>query len=210
MGHTQVSSILVSHCSAPSVPSILSSSSSISSTSLTIRHLRGGTRHTSSRCSPSVSSLKSVHFDNSLIGEAATNLLHWLLRCAPTMELLDLSSCSLDSIPPLRSNTLNTSSNRLSELQTGPLSSLTSLAELDLSNNALVKLPSSAFRGSRALRRLNLDSNQLSFIQRQSFQGLQRLHRLSLSNNDLSSRWLQHDVFSHLHSLKHLQGGEIV
>ena len=29
--------------------------------------------------------------------------------------------------------------------------------------------------------------------------------RLSLSNNDLSSRWLQHDVFSHLHSLKHLQ-----
>merc|ERR1719458_179421 len=207
MGHTQVSSILVSHCSAPSVPSILSSSSSISSTSLTIRHLRGGTRHTSSRCSPSVSSLKSVHFDNSLIGEAATNLLHWLLRCAPTMELLDLSSCSLDSIPSLRSNTLNTlniSSNRLSELQTGPLSSLTSLAELDLSNNALVKLPSSAFRGSRALRRLNLDSNQLSFIQRQSFQGLQRLHRLSLSNNDLSSRWLQHDVFSHLHSLKHL------
>merc|ERR1719458_499955 len=208
MGHTQVSSILVSHCSAPSVPSILSSSSSISSTSLTIRHLRGGTRHTSSRCSPSVSSLKSVHFDNSLIGEAATNLLHWFLRCAPTMELLDLSSCSLDSIPSLRSNTLNTlniSSNRLSELQTGPLSSLTSLAELDLSNNALVKLPSSAFRGSRALRRLNLDSNQLSFIQRQSFQGLQRLHRLSLSNNDLSSRWLQHDVFSHLHSLKHLQ-----
>merc|ERR1719500_2165220 len=161
MGHTQVSSILVSHCSAPSVPSILSSSS-ISSTSLTIRHLRGGTRHTSSRCSPSVSNLKSVHFDNSLIGEAATNLLHWLLRCAPTMELLDLSSCSLDSIPSLRSNTLNTlniSSNRLSELQTGPLSSLTSLAVLDLSNNALVKLPSSAFRGCRALRRLNLDSN---------------------------------------------------
>merc|ERR550539_501427 len=159
MGHTQVSSILVSHCSAPSVPSILSSSSSISSTSLTIRHLRGGTRHTSSRCSPSVSNLKSVHFDNSLIGEAATNLLHWLLRCAPTMELLDLSSCSLDSIPSLRSNTVNTlniSSNRLSELHTGTLSSLPALAELDLSNNALVKLPSSAFRGSRALRRLNL------------------------------------------------------
>merc|ERR1719361_2591610 len=53
MGHTQVSSILVSHCSAPSVPSIFSSSSS----SLTINHLRGGTRHTSSRCSPSVTSL---------------------------------------------------------------------------------------------------------------------------------------------------------
>ena len=43
-------------------------------------------------------------------------------RCAPSMELLDLSSCSLDSIPSLRSNTVNTlniSSNRLSELHTG-------------------------------------------------------------------------------------------
>ena len=29
--------------------------------------------------------------------------------------------------------------------------------------------------------------------------------RLSLSNNDLSSRWLQDDVFSHLHNLKHLE-----
>ena len=94
------------------------------------------------RCSPSVSSITSVHIENSLIGEAATNLLHWLLRygkhflfitiniiiviimirCAPALKLLDLSSCDLDSIPSLRSNTLTTlniSSNRLSELHTG-------------------------------------------------------------------------------------------
>ena len=89
-----------------------------------------------------MSSITSVHIENSLIGEAATNLLHWLLRygkhflfitiniiiviimirCAPALKLLDLSSCDLDSIPSLRSNTLTTlniSSNRLSELHTG-------------------------------------------------------------------------------------------
>ena len=33
------------------------------------------------RCSPTVSSLTSLTISKSLIGEAATNLLHWLLRC---------------------------------------------------------------------------------------------------------------------------------
>jgi len=210
MGHAEVSTILVSHCTAPSIPSILASiSSSSSPSSLTILQLRGGTRKTASRCSPTVSSLTSLTISKSLIGEAAINLLHWILRCAPGLDLLDLSSSSLDSIPTsLRANNLkvlNVSSNRLSELHPGPFASLPALEELDLANNALVKLPSSAFRNSRSLRRLNLNSNQVSFIQRQSFQGLQRLHRLSLSNNDLSSRWLQDDVFSHLHNLKHLE-----
>ena len=45
-----------------------------------------------------------------------------MIRCVPALKLLDLSSCDLDSIPSLRSNTLTTlniSSNRLSELHTG-------------------------------------------------------------------------------------------
>ena len=71
------------------------------------------------RCSPSVSSLKSVYFENSLIGEAATNLLHWLLRYGKHFRLhhhhhadqvrahhgvvgLVLLLSRLDPLPPLK------------------------------------------------------------------------------------------------------------
>ena len=76
----RLTALLLPHISPPCHPHSSSSSSSLTPRLLNHAHHHQRLILLIPRCSPTVSSLTSLTISKSLIGEAAINLLHWILR----------------------------------------------------------------------------------------------------------------------------------
>ncbi|XP_015273496.1 PREDICTED: leucine-rich repeats and immunoglobulin-like domains protein 1 [Gekko japonicus] len=108
------------------------------------------------------------------------------------METLDLSSNNITEIRSgcfpvgLRIKDLYLGSNRISTLETKAFDSLSrSLLTLRLSKNRIAQLPAKAFKLSR-LTQLELNRNRIRSIEGLTFQGLDSLEVLKLQRNSIS------------------------
>ncbi|XP_077181213.1 leucine-rich repeats and immunoglobulin-like domains protein 1 isoform X2 [Paroedura picta] len=108
------------------------------------------------------------------------------------METLDLSSNNITEIRSgcfpvgLRIKDLYLGSNRISTLETKAFDSLSqSLLTLRLSKNRIAQLPAKAFKLSR-LTQLDLNRNRIRSIEGLTFQGLANLEVLKLQRNTIS------------------------
>lgn len=112
----------------------------------------------------------------------------------PELELVDLSSNSLVSIPDKsfssqrRLRELRIEANKVSSLTPRTFSGLGRLEVLSLGHNLLDKLEARVFRPLRRLRELSLAQNRISEIEAEAFTGLEAdLRLLDLSDNLLEA-----------------------
>ncbi|CAH2306326.1 leucine-rich repeat-containing 15-like, partial [Pelobates cultripes] len=122
-------------------------------------------------------------------------------------EFMDLSSCSLQSIPPLhtlwRLQTLLLAHNNIWKVETGTWVGLQSIQSLNLNGNRIRELNTSFSWGLDSLTHLFISHNQLHTLQGLSFQHLRSLEILDLQGNLISS--IQSGSLRPLTQLRHLQ-----
>ncbi|KAM4697859.1 uncharacterized protein WCC33_013470 [Rhinophrynus dorsalis] len=122
-------------------------------------------------------------------------------------EFLDLSSCSLQSLPPFHSlwrlRTLILTKNRVLEAGAKSWRGLQSLQNLDLSGNRITELSVSFSWGLESLTHLLLDDNLLHTLPALCFQHLNNLEILDLQGNLISH--LESGVLRPLTQLRRLQ-----
>ncbi len=123
-------------------------------------------------------------------GSDCANVPRNLLRSITDMDLSTrgisaLSADDFDDVTGLQ--TLNLSSNVLTDLPTGVFSNLTNLRILDLSLNSLTTLTAVTFNNLRRLETLNLSSNQMTNLPADVFSDLTNLRTLNLSSNSLTT-----------------------
>ncbi|KAI9070749.1 hypothetical protein K1719_047288 [Acacia pycnantha] len=161
--------------------------------------------HSNSSTTLKVLSLSFNYLDSSI--------LPWLSNISKVLIDLDLSSNTLDYIPPnalninslevlrLDSNTLQLispkdfsnmksleslylSGNSLRHILSDAFSNMNSLESLDLSGNSLGHIPSDSFTNTTSLEFLHLSNNKLESSMQKSIQNLCRLKTLALDNNN--------------------------
>ena len=131
----------------------------------------------------------------------------------PELELVDLSSNSLVSIPDKsfisqrRLRELRIEANKVSSLTPRTFSGLGRLEVLSLGHNLLDKLEARVFRPLRRLRELSLTQNRISEIEAGAFSGLEAdLRLLDLSDNLLEA--VPSQALASLTSLAELRLGQ--
>ncbi|KAG9477456.1 hypothetical protein GDO78_002706 [Eleutherodactylus coqui] len=163
---------------------------------------------------PSVTSIHSLCPSLCLCGSrslfvncSGTNLSSILILPPLATEFLDLSSCSLHTLPPLhnlwRLQTILLAQNVILQVGDGYWKSLRSLQILDLNGNKIGNLSVSFSLGLDSLTHLFLAHNLLHCISKYSFQHLHNLELLDLQGNLISS--LDSGAFRSLTKLRHLQ-----
>ncbi|XP_069840962.1 reticulon-4 receptor-like 2 [Dendropsophus ebraccatus] len=137
---------------------------------------------------------------------SGANLSSILILPPLVTEFLDLSSCSLHSLPPLlnlwRLHTILLAHNAISHVGDGSLRGLQSLQILDLNGNKIGNLSASFSLGLDSLTHLFLAENLLQWISKYSLQHLHNLEQLNLQGNLISS--LDSGAFRSLTKLRHL------
>jgi len=127
----------------------------------------------------------------------------------PELELVDLSSNELVSIPPRSFSSqrklkeLRMETNKISQVGEKTFSGLGRLEVLNLGHNLIDKLGNRAFRPLRKLKELNLRQNRLSEIEDRALVGLSQVRVLDLSDNLLET--LPTRALSQLDSLAELR-----
>ncbi|ESO89181.1 hypothetical protein LOTGIDRAFT_229082 [Lottia gigantea] len=117
------------------------------------------------------------------------------------LKFLDISQCQIkiienNALNHLYIDTLNLSSNSLTELNKWQFNGLNFLHDLDLSNNQLTEINNLTFHALLALQNLNLSSNTIFHLQIGAFEGLDRLESMSLRNNKLGD--MPYQTFEYL------------
>ena len=111
----------------------------------------------------------------------------------PELELVDLSSNELVSIPPRSFSSqrklkeLRMETNKISQVGEKTFSGLGRLEVLNLGHNLIDKLVNRAFRPLRKLKELNLRENRVSEIEERALIGLSQVRVLDLSDNLLET-----------------------
>ena len=114
-------------------------------------------------------------------------------------DCADVTTNHLSSI----TGTLELRRLRISRLEPGDFSGLSSLTDLQLAGGTLESLPEGAFEDLSALTTLNIAYNRIRTISTEAFQGLTALERLSLGYDSLLT--LNDPVFSDLSALTELE-----
>ncbi|KAM3916157.1 uncharacterized protein RB166_015520 [Leptodactylus fuscus] len=138
---------------------------------------------------------------------SGTNLSSIQILPPLATEFLDLSSCSLHSLPPLhnlwRLRTMLLAQNAILQVGDGSWKGLQSLQILDLNGNKIRNLTASFSLGLDSLTHLFLAQNVLHCISKYSFQHLHNLELLDLQGNFISR--LDSGAFRSLTKLRLLQ-----
>ncbi|KAM4024480.1 uncharacterized protein ACNLHF_025353 isoform 1-T1 [Anomaloglossus baeobatrachus] len=138
---------------------------------------------------------------------SGTNLSSILILPPLATEFLDLSSCSLHSLPPFhnlwRLQTILLAHNAILRVGNGSWKGLQSLQILDLNGNKIENLSVSFSLGLDSLTHLFLAQNLLHCISKYSFHYLHNLELLDLQGNLILS--LDSGAFRSLTKLRHLQ-----
>ncbi|KAM9305647.1 uncharacterized protein PAF06_014234 [Gastrophryne carolinensis] len=135
------------------------------------------------------------------------NLSHIPIAPPQVVEFLDLSSCSLHTLPILRNHwrlhTILLAQNAISGLGDGPWRGLQSLQILNLNENKLENLSGRFSVGLDSLTHLYLAYNLLHIVTKYSFQHLHSLEQLDLQGNFISI--LEPEALRSLTQLRRLQ-----
>ncbi|XP_044160382.1 reticulon-4 receptor-like 2 [Bufo gargarizans] len=138
---------------------------------------------------------------------SGTNLSSIVILPPLATEFLDLSSCSLNTLPPLhnlwRLRTILLAQNKILQVGDGSWKSLQSLQILDLNGNKIGNLSVGFSLGLESLTHLVLAQNHLHCVPKYSFQQLYNLELLDLQGNLIFS--LDSGAFRSLTKLRHLQ-----
>lgn len=138
---------------------------------------------------------------------SGTNLSSILIVPPLVAEFLDLSSCSLRTIPPLhnlwRLQTILLAQNAILQVGDGCWRGTQSLLILDLNGNKIGNLSVRFSLGLDSLTHLFLAQNLLHYISKYSFQHLHNLELLDLEGNLIFS--LDSGAFRSLTKLRHLE-----
>ncbi|XP_052065857.1 protein artichoke-like [Mytilus californianus] len=128
--------------------------------------------------------------------------------CVTTLQILHLGSNYLQYVPAALTNStrlpsinaLYVTNNKLTFIEAGTFSDLSTLRSLYLYSNKIISIEDNAFPD--LIRVIALQSNDFRFIHENQFSNLSNMYRLNLANNDID--YLPDNVFSGCTSLTQL------
>nr|XP_045584572.1 chaoptin-like [Procambarus clarkii] len=150
----------------------------------------------------SLTSLISLDLSGNRVRANFKELFHYTQN-VQKLNMADIGFSSAPIIPLPNLNSLNLSSNGMSEIEVQSIESLYQLRSLDLSHNQLTQVRSRLWRHMPYLKFLDLSFNPVQSLTKDSFGGASNIETLMLRNLDQISRF-DYDALSHMTFLREL------